>query len=221
MAKKKKNRLRRYLAKVKREYDVVLTEQNYKDMILEELKFPPCLLDYFKDYMASDEDVITLEWGCLFFLFMKAAQGKDVSNIKRYCKLLKKYPPTWFTEVAIAELELRYYVNLFKAKDRFQKALELKPNDAHCYYHLGFVYFLLGVFDKAAEHYENAVIHHKNANNPSELKARSLYNLAVHKINIEHDYKGAKKLLKDALREMPDYPQAKQTLKQIKMDRLK
>lgn len=221
MTKKRKNRLPRYLAKIERIYGVVLTEQNYKDMILEEIKSPPSLLDYFKDYMTGNEDVITLEWGCLFFLFMKAGQEKDVSNIERYCKLLKKYPLNWLTEVAIAELELRYYVSLFKAKDKFQKALELKPNDAHCHYHLGFIYYLLGVFDKAAEHYENAVIHHKNANNPNEVKARSLHNLAVHKINIEHNYKGARKLLNDALREMPDYPQAKHALRQIKMERLK
>jgi len=221
MTKKRKNTLQRYLAKIKRKYDVVLTEQNYKDMILEELKSPPSLLDYFKDYMAGNEDIITLEWGCLFFLFMKANQEKDVSRIERYYKLLKKYPLNWFTEVRVAKLELRYYGNLFKAKDRFYRALKLKPNDAYCHYNLGLVYYLLGVFEKSVEHYKNAVIHHKNAYNPGELKARSLFDLAVYKINREHNYKGAKKLLKDALREMPDYPQAKDVLRQIEMEGLK
>lgn len=216
MTKKRKDTLQKYLAKIKREYDVVLTEQNYKNMILEELEYPLSLLDYFKDYMARNKDVITLNWGCLIFLFIKADQEKDVSDIERYYRLLEKYPVNWFTEVVMAELELRYYGNLFKAKDRFYRALKLRPNDAHCHYNLGLVYHLLGVFDKSAEHYEKAVIHHKNANKPSEVKARSLFNLASYKINIEHDYKEAKKLLNDALREMPDYPQAKHALRQIR-----
>jgi len=212
---REENRLQKYLAKIKSEYDTLLTEENYKDMILEELESPPSLLDYFKEYMTRNKDIITLEWGCLFFLFIKAEQQKDVSDIKRYYKLLEKYPVNWLTEVTMAELELRYYGNLFKARDGFRKALQLKPNDAYCHYSLGFIYYLLGVFDKSTEHYENAVIHHKSANRPGEVKARSLYNLAVHKINIKHDYKEAKKLLRRALREMPDYPQAKDALRQI------
>jgi len=220
MAKKRKNRLQKYLAKIKSEYDTLITKENYKDIILEELESPPSLLDYFKEYMARNKDVITLEWGCLLFLFIKAEQQKDVSEIKRYYKLLKKYPANWLTEVTMAELEFRYYGNLFKARDGFYKALQLKPNDAHCHYSLGFVYYLLGVFDKSFEHYKNAVIYHKGANMPGEIKARSLYNLAVYKINVKRDYKEAKKLLRDALREMPDYPQAKDVLRQIN-ERLK
>jgi len=215
MTERRKNRLQKYLAKIKSEYGTLLTKENYKDMILEELESPPSLLDYFKEYMRRNKDVITLEWGCLFFLFIKADQQKIVSEIERYYKLLKKYPANWLAEVIIAELELRYYGNLFKARDGFHKALQLKPNDAHCHYYLGFIYYLLGVFDKSFEHYKNAVIYHKGANMPGEIKARSLYNLAVHKINVEHDYKEAKKLLKDALKEMPDYPQAKDALRQI------
>lgn len=215
MTKRRKNRLQKYLAKIKSEYDTLLTEENYKDMILEELESPPSLLDYFKEYVARNKDVTTLEWGCLFFLFIKADQQKDVSDIERYYKLLEEYPVNWLAEVTMAELELRYYGNLFKARDGFRKALQLKPNDAHCHYSLGFIYHLLGVPDKSVEHYENAVIHHKSANRSGEIKARSLYNLAVHKINIERDYKEAKKLLNDALKEMPDYPQAKHVLRQI------
>ena len=216
MKKKRKNTLQKYLAEIKREYEIALTKENYKDMILEELKSPPSLLDYFRDYMARNEDIITLNWGCLIFLFINADRKKDVFDIERHYKRLEKYPANWFIEVAMAELEFKYYGHLFKAKDRFHGALELKPNDAHCHYSLGFVYYLLGVFDKSTEHYGKSVIHYKNANNPREIKARSLFNLAVHKINREHDYKGAKKLLNDALREMPDYPQAKHALKQIR-----
>lgn len=216
MTKKKKNKLQNYLAEIKRKHGIDLTEQNYQNMILQELESPTSLLDYFKDYMERNEEVTTLEWGCLIFLFIKTDQDENFSEIEKYYKLLRKYPANSFTELIMADLELRYYGNLFKAKDKYYKALELKPNDAHCHYNLGFIYYLLGMFDRAAGQYEKAIIHYNSANNPEELKARSLYNLAVHRINIEHDYQGARELLNEALRDMPDYPQAKQALRQIK-----
>lgn len=210
-----KKSLQRYLAKIKKEYNVSLTEENYKDIILKELKSPPSLLDYFRDYMEKDK-ANTLEWGCLMFLFIKADEEKYAPDIEKYYKLLETYPPNWFTEVGMAELQLRYYGDVFKARDGFLKGLELKSDDAHCHYTLGLVYHLLGVFDKSFEHYEKAVINYQNTNKPKELKARSLYNLAVIKMNVEHNSEEAERLLKEALALMPRYPEAKQALKQIR-----
>ncbi|MDI6885261.1 MAG: hypothetical protein QMD22_02730 [archaeon] len=211
-----KNSLQRYLAKIKNDYGTSLTEENYRDIILEELKSPPSLLDYFKDFMENNKTKLTLEWGCLMFLFIKADEEKYVPDIEKYYKLLERYPHNWFIEIAMAELQLRYYGNLFKAKDGFLKGLELKPDDAHCHYNLGYVYHLLGVFDKSFEHYEKAAINYQTANRPKEIKARSLHNLAVIKINVEHDYEGGERLLKEALAVMPKYPEAKRALKQIR-----
>jgi hypothetical protein len=42
-----KKSLQRYLAKIKKDYNVSLTEENYKDIIiLKELESPPSLLEY-------------------------------------------------------------------------------------------------------------------------------------------------------------------------------
>ena len=211
-----KKSLQRYLAKIKKDYNISLTEENYKDKILKELESPPSLLDYFRDYMEKNKAKLTLGWGCLMFLFIKADEEKDVQDIEKYYKLLQTYPPNWFTEVGLAELQLRYYGNIFKARDGFLKGLELRPDDAHCHYNLGFVYHLLGVFDKSFGHYEKTVINYQNANKPKEIKARSLHNLAVFKINVEHDYEEAKRLLTEALAVMPGYPEAKRALRQIR-----
>ena len=209
-----KKSLQRYLAKIREEFDVVLTEKNYKDVILEEVESPPALLDYLRDYMEKNEP--TLEWGCLMFLFIKADEEKYVPDMEMYQKLLVRYPPNWFIEVGMAELQLRYYGNIFKARDGFFKGLELRPDNAHCHYNLGFIYHLLGVFNKSFEHYEKAVINHQTANKPEELKARSLYNLAVIKISVERDYEEAERHLKEALAAMPRYPEAKRALKQLR-----
>jgi len=107
-----KKSLHRYLAKIKKDYNVVLTEENYKDIILEELESPPSLLDYFRDYMEKNKAKITLEWGCLMFLFIKADEEKYAPDIEKYYRLLETYTPNWFTEVGLAELQLRYYGNV-------------------------------------------------------------------------------------------------------------
>jgi tetratricopeptide (TPR) repeat protein len=211
-----KKSLQRYLAKIKKDHNISLTEENYKDIILKELESPPSLLDYFRDYMEKNKAKLTLEWGCLLFLFIKADEEKYVPDIEKYYKLLERYPPNCFIVIAMAELQLRYYGNIFKARDGFLKGLELKPDDAHCHYTLGFVYHLLGVFDKSFEHYEKAVINYQNANKPKEIKARSLYNLAVFKIMVEHDYEEGERFLKEALVVMPWYPEAKRALRQIR-----
>ena len=211
-----KKSLQRYLAKIKKDYNVSLTEENYKDIILEELESPPSLLDYFRDYMEKNKAKLTLEWGCLMFLFIKADEEKYAPDIEKYYKLLETYAPNWFTEGGLAELQLRDYGDIFKARDGFLKGLELKPDDAHCNYNLGFAYHLLGVSDKSFEHYEKAVINYQSANKPKEIKARSLHNLAVFKINVEHDYEEGERFLKEALAVMPRYPEAKRALKQMR-----
>ncbi len=215
MFKRKKNTLQSYLTKIHTQYDIILTEQNYQDIILEELDSPPALLNYFKDYMEKNKEIITLEWGCLMFLFIRVNGEQFVPDIEKYYNRLKQYPPNYFTELMTGELELRYYGNVFKAKDKFLLALELKPNDAHSNYNLGFVYSLLGVFDKSKQYYEDVIINCQTSPTPKEIKARSLYNIAVYKINIDENYKEAKRLLQEALNEMPNYPQARNVLSQI------
>ena len=217
MVKKKKNRLERLLAKIEREYNIPLNEGNYQTRILEALESPPPLLDYFREYMKGDQ--ITLEWGCLILLFIKANAERDVSDMERYYRFLKNYPANYLTEFTMADLELKYYGNLFKARDKLFKALELKPNDANCYYSLGLIYNLLGTFCKSIEHYENAVLHSQSSNTPAELKARSLYNIAAMKINLGQNFRDAERLLKEALKEMPDYDLARQALRTIRWER--
>ncbi|MCD6456113.1 MAG: hypothetical protein J7K81_04925 [Methanophagales archaeon] len=72
------------------------------------------------------------------------------------------------------------------------------------------------VFVKSFEHYEKAVINYQTANKPKEIKARSLHNLAVFKMNVEHDYEAGERFLKEALAVMPWYPEAKRALKQMR-----
>jgi len=205
------------LAKIKRDYGITLNEGNYQAIILEELDSPPSLLDYFRKYMKKGE--ITLEWGCLMFLLIKADIEGDVQAVERSCKSLKKYPANYFIEFVMAELELQYYGNIFEAKDKLFKALELKSDDGTCYHNLGLIYSLPGAFNKALGHYEKAVLYSRDSIEPSELKASSLYDMAVIKINIEQNYSTAKRFLKETLKENPDYDLARETLRKLRWER--
>jgi len=202
------------LARIKNGYDVTLNEENYRAIILEKLQSPPSLLDYFREYMNSD--AITLEWGCLMFLFIEADADGDVHSLERYYNFLREYPPNYLLEAAMAHLEFRYYGKFFKAKEGFLRALGLKPNDAHCYYNLGLLYNLLGVFDKSISSYESAALYSQNSDKPAELRARSLYNIAAIKLNLNNDRRGAKLLLKESLEVMPDYELARKALMSLR-----
>jgi tetratricopeptide (TPR) repeat protein len=207
--------LQKYLREIEKEYDFILSEDNYEQIILEELDSPESLLNYFKDYMKINQHVISLEWGALMFLCIVAYDDMDVSNLEKYYKLLKNYPPNSYIEYAIGEMYFRYYGDFFKARDKFEVSLTLRQDDPHVHYELGFLYYLLGIFHKSREHYEKAVFYSKYGNCYSEIKARSLYNIAVSKINMEQNYEEGKKLLKEALVFRPDYPEAKEALSKL------
>ncbi len=208
----KNKTLQKYLRNLEEEYDIILTEENYEQVILKELGEPESLLDYFRDYMKTNKDILSIEWACLMVLVILAYDDMYVPDIEKYYKLLKKYPANGYIEHIMGEIYLRYYGNLFKARDKFEVTLNLRQKDPHSHYELGFLYHLLGIFNKSCEHYEKAILYAEYGNLPNEIKARSLYNIATAKINIEQNYKEGRKLLEDALISMPDYSEARDAL---------
>jgi len=215
MAKKKKSQLLKYLTDIEKKSGVQLTEDNYKQQILKRLESPPDLLNYFTNYMAVNESKLGLKWGCLMYLFIRADNRRDVTEILRYYNSLRNYPLNYFTEVTIGELELRFKGKLLAAKDKYLLALELKPNDAYTCYELGFTYFLLGAFKKSIYYYEQAAENYENAAFPNDLRARALFNIAVQNVNLYDNHSEAIKRLHEALELKPDYQQAKQALKTL------
>jgi len=210
-------RLEKLLRRIKSKYGVTLNEENYQAKIIESLNASPDLIAYFRRYMEGNE--VDLEWGCLIFLLIKAADGGDARALKRYYRALRKYPPHFFVEAIMAEWELNYWGNLFEAKGKLCKALELKPNDPAGNHNLGLIYYFLGTFKKAAECYEKAITYSRDALEPADLKAISLYRLAVIKVNLDRDYLTAVRLLQEAVKVKPDYEPAGKALAKLKGQR--
>ncbi|MBV1821724.1 hypothetical protein G7A79_28370, partial [Coprococcus sp. MSK.21.13] len=146
---------KKYLDEIKKNYNMVVDEENYKEIILKEFEYSKFLQDYFKEYMEKEE--LDLNWGALMILFIKASKEKNVTLVEKYEKALKKYKNNYYLEYVLGEINLVYYGELFKAKDAFNNALKLRDNDGDCYYNLGFIYYLLGMFKKSFEFYIKAI----------------------------------------------------------------
>jgi tetratricopeptide (TPR) repeat protein len=212
---KKSKIVLKYILQINKSYGIDINEENYKELLLNQMLEKKDLWEYLKRYMETNNTVISLEWGCLMYIFIKSFEEKDVYYIEKFYKKLLLYPENFILESWIGEFYYRYYADFFKARDKYLKALELKPMDAECHHNLALVYFYLGIPDKIIEHNEKAIMYCQNSNTPYEVKARSLFNIATLYINLYDNVSEGKKLIKQALKEMPDYPQAKQALKQI------
>lgn len=218
MSKSIKYTTKNYQKTILEQYQTAIIEENYKERILKEIDGKEILQNYFNEYMQKNDAELDLEWGCLMYLFMKSAEKKDVTSVEEFYKKLKSYPENYFIEYILGDINLMYYGNIFESKDRFKKALELKENDSNCYYDLGFIYNLLGVFDKSLECFNKAVYYSENSANPKELKLKALHNIAVYYITVENDYDRAEEILNHILEEDPDYDRALATLTTLKGD---
>ena len=218
MSKSIKYTTKDYQKTILEKYQITITEENYKKCILKEMDGKESLKGYFNEYMEKNNAELDLEWGCLMYLFIKSAEKKDVTSVEEFYKKLKSYPENYFIEYTLGDINLMYYGNIFESKDRFKKVLELKEDDSNCYYALGFIYNLLGVFHKSLECFNKAVYYSENSENPKELKLKSLHNVAVYYITVENDYDRAEKILNDILEEDPNYDRALATLRALKGD---
>ncbi|MTK11178.1 MAG: hypothetical protein F8N39_03530 [Clostridiaceae bacterium] len=140
--------------------------------------------------------------------------------MEKYNQKLLRYPPNFLIECEMSELDLRYYGNIFKARDRLLKALELRPKDAFCHHSLGLIYHYLGIPEKSIHHCKIAIENSEDSYSPCETKARSLFNIATTYVNVYGKNEEAIKMIEKALEVMPDYKQAKNGLKQLKRRRL-
>lgn len=213
----KSKEIDKYVSEIRQKYNIELNEENYKQVIIDEIKATKSMLDYFNDYINNNANIVCFEWACIMFLFIKHIERRDVDGLEKYYKLLAmKYPKNYIVESYMADMELEYYGDVFKAKDRYIKALDFKPEDVDSYYNLGNIYSLLGVPEKSIEYYEKAIKNCEQADRPEELKAKALYNVATFYINSFEDKEKATELLEESLQIFPKYERAASALKYLK-----
>lgn len=170
---------KKYVDEIKNNYDIIIHEKNYKEVILEEVEYSKLLQDYFQEYMDKERSV-DLNWGALMILFIKVSKEKNVTLVEKYYKALKRYKSNYYVEYVLGEINLMYYGELFKAKDYFNNALKLRNNDGDSYYNLGFIYYLLGMFKKSFEFYTKAIEYSHYTLNPDNLKNKAINSILFH-----------------------------------------
>lgn len=170
---------KKYVDEIKNNYDIVIHEKNYKQVILKEVEYSKLLQDYFQEYMDKEMSV-DLNWGALMILFIKVSKEKNVTLVEKYYKALKRYKSNYYVEYVLGEINLMYYGELFKAKDYFNNALKLRNNDGDSYYNLGFIYYLLGMFKKSFEFYTKAIEYSHYTLNPDNLKNKAINSILFH-----------------------------------------
>src|SRR5674476_804673 len=177
MKKKVKNKSEKYLELIKTQYNIDMNSDNFIDIIKEEIKdSKQAFRDYFDRYIADNKRLIGLEWASAMYLFFKVEEQKCVKDITKYSNALAKYPNNFMVESILADINLRYYGDVFAAKDMFISALEMIPQDSFCHYSLGYIYHLIGIFGKSTTYYEKAL---EFAGDDSDCKARSYFNIAI------------------------------------------
>lgn len=210
-----KSLLKKYENTIKDDYNKILNNENYKDIILEEFKGDKELTKYFTKYM-SEEEGLDKDWATVMYLFVKASKDKNVTLTEEYYKGLKSYKSNYYVEFVLGDINLMYYGNLFEAKERFAKAIALKEDDAAAHYNLGFIYNLLGIFSKSLEHYNKAIYFNENSVNPSNIKLNALYNVGIHYATVEKENEKAEEIFESILKEDPDNKNALLALKKLK-----
>lgn len=201
---------------VQEEYNTNINEENYIEVILKEVEENTSLCNYFKQYIDTNKDKINVLWALEMFLFVRASEKKDVEEVENYSKRLKIYADNYYVEYVLADMSLRYYGNLFESKEKFLKALSLKENDPMAHYNLGYIYNLLGMFEKSLENYEKASVFSEDAPDGKDLKVKALYNMAKYYLIVKNDEEKVKDLLNELLEINPDYNNARQMLDSLK-----
>ncbi|KGI36984.1 hypothetical protein DP149_05560 [Clostridium tetani] len=177
---------KKYVDEIKKNYDIVIYEKNYREIILKEFEYSKFLQDYFQEYMDK-ENGLDLNWSTLMVLFIKASKEKNVTLVEKYHKELRKYKSNYYVEYVLGEINLMYYGDLFKAKDAFNNAIKLKGDDGDCYYNLGFIYYLLGIFEKFFEFYIKAIKYSDYTLNPENLKNKAISSILFYYELVEKD----------------------------------
>ncbi|MBU5484917.1 hypothetical protein KQI86_11275 [Clostridium sp. MSJ-11] len=212
----KKSELKEYAKIINEKYGVNINDDNYADILLRELSYSAYLSEYFKEYINENKEKLSLEWAHLMFLFIHSVKEKNATSVVEYSKKLRGYVDNYYVEYILGDIDLMFYGDVFKSKDRFIKALTLRENDANAYYSLGFIYNLLGVFDKSLEYYNKAIYYYDNSTNPKDIKLKSLYNVAAYYITVNKDLDRGEEILNSLLEEEPNHEKAIETLKRLK-----
>jgi len=168
-------------------------------------------------YIARYEQKLGAAWARdLLRLEVFFRANDPLAIVTHYKRALRAYPRCALVEVWVGAHLLRYSGELWLAREMYLNAARELPTFAKPFYELGFIQYLLGDFAGALEYFDQAAA--RVTDDDRELAARVFYNRGMARLALTADRQAAIADIKEALRYKPDYAQAKNALRALKLN---
>ena len=166
-------------------------------------------------YMANHEQRLGIRWAQELLRLEVFFQVEDYPQIiHHYDEALSRYPRCPLVEMWVADQVFRHAGDFWRARQMYSYAAAQLPDNAKPCYDLGFMSYLLGDFPGALDWFNQAAERIRDTN--PEMAARILYNRGIVRYLVDGDKDAAIADVEEALKRMPDYPQAKKALRGLR-----
>ena len=165
-------------------------------------------------YIAANEDRLGVSWAREIVRLTIFFQKQDyVQIIEHYDKALSRYPRCALVEMWVADQIFRHAADFWRARRMYYYVIDALPDHPKSYYELGFMDYLLGDYGGALDYFDQAA--ERATGDDAEMEARIFYNRGIVHYLVDGDKTAAIADVKEALKYNPDYPQAKETLRDM------
>jgi tetratricopeptide (TPR) repeat protein len=165
-------------------------------------------------YVAANEKRLGVSWAREIVRLTLFFQVEDhVHIIKHYDLALSRYPRCALVEMWVADQIFRRAADFWRARPMYHYAIRTMPDLPKPYYELGFMNYLLGDYGGALDYFDRAA--ERATGDDAEMEARIFFNRGIVRYLVDDDKTAAIADLKEALKRNPDYPQARETLRDL------
>jgi tetratricopeptide (TPR) repeat protein len=166
-------------------------------------------------YIAANEDRLGVSWARELLrleVFFQAEEHLQI--VAHYDRALSRYPRCTLVEMWVADQVFRHAADFWRARRMYRYAIDNLPDHPKPYYELGFMSHLLGDSSGALDWFNQAA--ERVSDDDVEMGARIFYNRGIVRYLLDGDKTAAIADVKEALKHMPDYTQAKQALRGLR-----
>lgn len=189
-----------------------LTGETWRTVVEREVQAQGPWRPRFQSYVATHEDALGPRWAALFLSFWRCPLSHE-DHVATLHEALQAFPRCGLVESLMGERLLLHYGRILRARKQLTLAATLEPDMASPHYHLAQAHHLLGMPEPARTEFLAATRCAGDSFYEREIAARSLHNVAAIVVNSGGDHDEAAGLLRRALEQMPDYPEACETLR--------
>jgi tetratricopeptide (TPR) repeat protein len=166
-------------------------------------------------YIADHERKLGVPWARELLRLEVFFQVEDhVQIVAHYDQAFTRYPRCALVEMWVADQVFRHAGDFWRARQMYRYAIEHLRGHAKPYYEMGFMSYLLGDFAGALAWFSQAA--ERVADDNVEMAARILYNRGMVRVLVDGDKEAAIADVEEALKHMPDYPQAREALRGLR-----